>query len=477
MKRIIVFLVLISLGSIYFYGCTSNSQQEKDIKYVFYFIGDGMGFAQAHAAEMYLASKDKSNNFPFLHMNKLPYHNYFSTHAENRYITGSAAAGTAMSTGEKTTINTIGKNSDRSFDLNPISAKTKAAGMKVGIISSVSIDHATPASFYAHQDHRNMYYEIGLDLPKSGFEFFGGGGFRYPDGKNNDKDTNLIAFAQELGYKYITDKTEFLNLKPGNEKYLIINEKLDEGAAIPYSIDQNENDISLKNLISKAIELLDNEKGFFIMLESGKIDWACHQNDAVATIHDVIAFDEAIKVAMDFYEKNPNETLIIVTTDHETGGMALGNRLTGYDSDYALIDYQTASMDVLVEKLDAIENLTYEKALSFLKQELSLDDTVAQLKLTDYDHKRLLKAYNAKIDIKSVVDKYEAYDLYGGYDPFIVEALRVFNGKIGISFATWAHTGIPVPLKYVGIDPQKIVGHMDNTDLSKLLEDRLKLNQ
>jgi alkaline phosphatase len=477
MRKILILTLIVPFIGIFFGGCESEIKQEKEIKYVFYFIGDGMGLAQSHAAELFLAAKDKSNNFPFLNMNRLPYHTYFTTHAKNRYITGSAAAGTAMSSGEKTTISTIGKNGDRTQNLNPVSAKAKTNGMKIGIITSVSLDHATPASFYAHQDTRDMYYEIGLDLVKSEFDFLGGGGFRYPNGKNNDADTNIIEYAKSSGYQYINSKSDFQLLHDKTQKHIVVNKNLDAGAAIPYRLDQDETDITLKDLLTKAIELLDNEKGFFVMIEGGKIDWAAHENDAASVIHDVIAMDEAVGVAMEFYNKYPDETIILVGADHETGGMALGNTLSHYETDYDLFDYQKSSMNVLIKEFEEIEKLDYKKAMEFIRNELSLNDTVTRLKLTDYDIKSLKKAYKAYITPKSSFDENEYYDLYSAYNPFIVEALRIFYFKIGVSFTTWSHTGIPVPLRYIGIEPETFYGLTDNTQLPKIIEKELKLNQ
>jgi len=124
-----------------------------------------------------------------------------------------------------------------------------------------------------------------------------------------------------------------MNLNSQAGKILAFNENLDISAAMPYSMDNKENDLELKDIITKAIDVLDNENGFFIMLEGGKIDWACHMNDAAGCIKEVIAFDDAIGVAMKFYKKHPDETVILVTADHETGGLSLGSTLKKYSMD------------------------------------------------------------------------------------------------------------------------------------------------
>ena len=254
----------------------------KSPKYIFYFIGDGMGLSQSNAAEAYLAAISGKNGIQKLEMNKFPYHGFYTTYASDRFITGSAAAGTALATGYKTSINTIGMDASKQKSLQTVAERARDLGYKVGIVSSVSIDHATPASFYAHQPSRNMYYNISLDLSKSNFNYFGGGGFKHPDGdgkldKNNsmanfgmgvdkkieNKLTNAIEIAKERGYRLLNTKEAFNQLKKGDDKIIAIAPRLAGGKALPYAIDQTENDITLSEFTKKGIELLDNKNGFF----------------------------------------------------------------------------------------------------------------------------------------------------------------------------------------------------------------------
>jgi len=149
----------------------ANGIMAQQAKYVFYFIGDGMGFAHIATTEAYLAEINGENGFEKLNFNGFPAVGIATNHAETRLITGSAAAGTSLATGHKTTINTISMDGPRETRLTTIAEEAKKHGLKVGIISSVSINHATPAVFYAHQPLRSNYYEIGLDLINSGFNF------------------------------------------------------------------------------------------------------------------------------------------------------------------------------------------------------------------------------------------------------------------------------------------------------------------
>jgi alkaline phosphatase len=265
-------------------------------KYVFFFIGDGMATAHRVAAEAFL----KSQGGEALIMNQFKAHGVTTTYANDRFITGSAAAATALACGVKTNIGFIGLDPDLS-PVESMAEKAKKKGMRVGIVSSVSIDHATPAGFYAHQPSRNMYHEIAMDLANSNFDYFGGGGFRDPEGKKSKKPLgNALEVAKQNGYKIVNDKAEFMALKEGVGKVIAYNNRLPDGMALPYAIDTEPADIPLVEFTQKGIELLEGPEGFFMMVEGGKIDWGCHANDAATAIKDTIAFDEAIKAGYKF---------------------------------------------------------------------------------------------------------------------------------------------------------------------------------
>jgi len=162
-----------------------------EIKYVFYFIGDGMGANQVLAAEMYRSAiqGEPLGRVQTL-MTTFPYSGHASSYSKSNGITDSAAAGTCLATGTKTKNGMLGLDQD-SARLTTIAEELKAEGWGVGIMTTVSIDHATPAAFYAHVPKRNQYYKIGKQLAKSKFDFFGGAGFHHPQGKHDDKEDNL----------------------------------------------------------------------------------------------------------------------------------------------------------------------------------------------------------------------------------------------------------------------------------------------
>lgn len=370
MKSRILF-ASIMLFNLILTACDDNSQNEglntqpeveyKTPKYVIFLIGDGMATPQINIAEAAMnestfkssydsqtrGTETRAVGLADLNIKKFPIAGMATTYAEDRYITCSAAAATALATGHKTTINTIGMNGNRTQALETMAEKAKKKGMKVGIVSSVSIDHATPACFYAHRPDRNDYEEIGNQLLTSGFDYFAGGSVCWNKRKTLKSAAEYKVEAEKNGYIYIDDKTAFNQLNNQSGKVIatlnVLGSKGDtrDGSAMPYAIDmdiqEEENKITLADFTRKGFELLDNEKGFFMMVESGKIDWACHANDVVSSVFDMIAFDEVIGASLDFYNKHPEETLIVITGDHECGGLTLGFAATDYETAFDLL--------------------------------------------------------------------------------------------------------------------------------------------
>lgn len=447
-------------------------------KYVFLFIGDGMGTAHVALTEAVLASRDGKMTGRQLLMTSFPVASLSMTNAKNRFITGSAAAGTALASGEKTSINTIGMDSARLRPLYSIASRAKAKGMKVGILTSVSIDHATPAVFYAHQPHRNMYYEIGGELVASGFDFFGGGGFKYPRGKNGDRP-DLYESAKAKGFTLINNKEAFHKASSGSLPMMVVNPVVGEDGEMPYQMDQVQGSFTLSEIVRKGIEVLDNPKGFFMMIESGKIDWAAHANDAAAVVGEVLELDKAVAHAYDFYKKHPKETLIIITADHETGGLALGWSATKYETDFKLLDHQKASYDVFEAKIKAYKHRTPATQLNLdsVKRMVAADFGLgAAIKLNPWEEEQLRRAYMASMsDEKMSMLKDENFELYEGYDPVAVTARKILAHKAGASWTTWSHTAIPVPVLVVGAGQQQFNGWMDNTDIPRKIATLLRL--
>lgn len=469
MKKVFFTLLLVLLVSTMFFA--------QGPKYIFYFIGDGMAITQSNAAQLLLSSLNDAET-PKLNMYKFPVQGMTTTHAANAFITDSAAAGTALASGYKTNSGVIGLDPTLSNVLESISERVHNMGWKVGIISTVSIDHATPAAFYAHQASRSSYYEISRQLAESGFAFFGGGDVRYPNGKEGDQE-NIYDYAKENGYTVIKTQEEYEAFdpkNPGTEKVWIINEGVVGGSAMPYSVDQPE-EFDVEDITRTAINYLDNEKGFFLMVEAGKIDWACHANDAAGSIGDTIAFDNAIAAAMEFYRENPEDTLIVVTGDHETGGLTIGFAGTKYSSNPSLIAYQNGSQDAFTAMVSEMkengELNSFEDVLPAVEDFFGLytkGDATAkneELMLTALEVAQLEAAFNQFVNDKDVDDA--AYLLYGYYNPIAITCTHILNNKAGLGWTTYSHTGVPVVTYAMGNGQEMFSGYYDNTDIAKYL--------
>ena len=456
-----------------------NGYAGKKAKYVFFFIGDGMGMPQVNAAEIFKGTLESENK---MHKGKLgftvfPNQGMQTTHSNNTFITESAAAGTALATGQKTNNDILGMDATKTVKLKTMAEMAKEKGMKVGIVSNVSIDHATPGAFYAHEPTRKNYYEIGLALANSGFDYFAGGGLLAPTGSKKDK-ASVFELAKNNGYKLVTTQDAFNNLSKQDGKVFAIAPELAAEAAMPYDIDRSSGQVTLADFTKKGIELLDNSQGFFMMVEGGKIDWSCHANDAATTVRDVLAFDDAINEALKFYAKHPNETLIVVTGDHETGGMTIGFAGTEYETFFSKINKQDTSFEAFDKKIKTYRE-TVDSQYANLNDWLPiLTDEFGLTDLTEYDKTRLNNALAASmVEPKKRVKDPNSSLLYGTYEPFSVTVTHILNQKAGIGWTTYAHTGVAIPVFAQGIGGELFQGYYDNTDIAKKIMNIMGVKQ
>ena len=453
---------------------TAMSVWAEGPKYVFLFIGDGMSVPQRMTAEEY---SRKVGTGP-LAMNAMPYTATTRTCSFDSLVTDSAAAATAIACGEKTKNHYSGVDHDG----KPIYSSAyfaKKAGYKVGILSTVTITHATPAGFYAHRTNRGDYYGISLDLADSGFDFFAGGGLDVKD-KNSKSHKqyaqcgDAYAYAQSKGYRLVKTKEEFLALKPSDGKILT---KFTNGA-LSNTIDADGSQPTLAELVGKAIEMLDCEKGFFIMAEGGRIDWAGHGNDAATNLRDVLALDEAVKVALAFQEKHPDDTLVVVTGDHETGGMSMGFAGTGYAIFMDRLANQTMSAGAFGDKVSKLfkENpdLKFDDVKSLVSQAFGFkfegDPKEDPMVLTKSELADLVKAFDHDVAFhKAKVEENSQYDGEKRY--LFGNACRlVMSHKCGIGWSTGAHTAMPVLTTAKGRCAELFSGFLENADISKRMK-------
>lgn len=238
-------------------------------------------------------------------------------------MTCSAAAGTAIASGHKTNNSRLGTDPDGK-PLKSIASYLHEEGYNVGIMTTVPINHATPGAFYANVNDRNEYYTISRQLTESGFEFFGGSGFYQYKGENGDL-APADEMIEQLGYPVCYGLEEFERTKQITD-HIVFCQESTRGQDPEYYVSDGAEarDIRLAEMLDLCLDFIGEEEPFFIMCEGGNIDWSCHSNKTMSMIYDVLEFEEAVKKAVEFYKRYPEETLIVVTADHETGGLSLG---------------------------------------------------------------------------------------------------------------------------------------------------------
>lgn len=498
--------ILAAIGLLSLSCVTTATETTYPAKYIFYFIGDGMASPQIHATEAYLAAMEADDaeaggvKAVQLYMNQLPVQGMQMSYANDRLITGSAAAGTALACGKKTNIGVIAMDPGATIPYTSLAEQAKARGMKVGIVSSVSIDHATPAVFYAHQPSRNHYQEIDLSLLASPFDYFAGGGFRVNkwDDTHGTTDAERYAWleqeANRNGFVFANTRAEFDALQADNQnpwssvRAIAINPYLDGSNAIPYALNRMQGDvpggayegsITLAEFTAKGIELLDNPNGFFMMVEGGKIDWAAHANDARAAIEDTIAFDDAVKVALDFAREHPQQTLIVVTGDHECGGMTLGFAGTAYDTYFEVLSQQRLAYDDFDSTVFEPYQARHETPPMDIDAEMwqiihdyfGLDGAnlseATEDDVTEHERGLLEAAFDKAMGNGSVNTDEADSLLYGYYNPLSVTLTHLLNRRAGLAWTSYSHTAVPVPVMAQGPRAELFNGYYDNTEVAR----------
>ncbi len=305
-------------------GCTASStigleSERNEAKNIILLIGDGMGLTQVSTVYYY---QDKPSNFSrFRHIGL--HQNMPTSHK----VTDSASGATAFSAGVKTYNGAIGVDQD-TVPVSSILELVAAAGWSTGLVATSSVQHATPASFYAHTTSRAFYEEIARQFVYAPVNFVAGGGLQFF--ANRSDSINYVDSLIHMGFEVNVDELIYYSLNI-NKKYAYL--LADD--ALPKR--QNGRGDFLPVATKMAIHHLSQDKdGFFLMVEGSQIDWGGHANDAEYVIQETLDFDKTIGVALDFAEKNKN-TLVIVTADHETGGLSLSASTVFGQGDYSKI--------------------------------------------------------------------------------------------------------------------------------------------
>lgn len=395
--------------------CTSTYANPR-AKNVILLIGDGMGTNQRLAATSYLGQS--------LHMDG-EIRTIITTHSANSAVTDSAAAATALATGQKTNNGYLSISPDGE-KLTTILEKAAAAGKATGLVATSTITHATPAAFAAHRNNRNDELGVALDFLDNKVDLLLGGGRQLflpiSKGGRRTDGRDLTSEFQTLGYKYLEKTKELESLSSLPALGLFI----DEG--FPYAIENDGSLPTMAQMTKKALELLSqNQEGFFLMVEGSQIDWTCHANDPAATFFEIVAFDEAVAEALRFATDHP-ETLVVVVGDHETGGLKLGEGDPG-----ALRSVRTSSRK-LAQILDADPDRAHE----------------------------LFCEYTGICPLPEELKKLLAGNLEAAISKFLSQ-------QAGLSWSTGGHTKTPLPLTAFGQNAKYFLEAKDNTQVPKLI--------
>ncbi|TFD98304.1 alkaline phosphatase [Jeotgalibacillus sp. R-1-5s-1] len=352
------------------------------------------------------------------------------THSADTEVTDSAAAGTAMATGEKTNNGMISVTPDGE-EIETVLEKAEANGKSTGLVATSTITHATPAVFGSHVASRNDEDSIAPQLLENDVDVLYGGGAKY-------FTDEMMEQAEEMGYSF-AEKAADLEGVSGEEKVL----GLFADDAMATSLDREGTEQpSLAEMTSSAIDVLDqNKDGFFLMVEGSQIDWAGHAHDIGWSMNDTKDFEDAVKEALEFAKKDKNTT-VIIAGDHETGGMSVGDQDL-YDTNLEFVRGITATGDMMAEML----NEDRSNAAEVVEEHTGLvltEEQVAEIQSAEEDR--------VAITINQFVSE---------------EAL--------IGWTTEAHTGVDVPVYAFGPGKDEFAGLLDNTDIAKNIEEVLKL--
>ena len=442
--------------------CFLYAQQAK---YIFFFIGDGMGINQIQMTELYSAELQGNIGVAPLLFTQFPIATIATTYSATNGVTDSAASGTALATGVKARNGCIGVMKDKITSLKSIAVRAREAGCKVGVASSVAINHATPAAFYAHNENRKNYNEIGHDLVVAGFDFYAGADFWSVTPQDS---IGLYELACNNGYTITRGYKEFQKKARTSDKMILFQRtavsKVDS-RTIPYAIDRQKTDLTLSEITRAGINILmkDPEKGFFFMIEGGSIDWACHSNDAATVIHEVQDLDKAIGVAYEFYQQHPDETLIVVTADHETGGLGLG---TGsYELNLGVLSNQKISEREFSKVLNHLRkksngNVSWDIVKKSLSENFGF---WKKIQLTLQQEDRLKKTYESSfINNTGLVESEYQKD-----EAVAAEAKKIINEIALVDWISKGHSASFVPVFALGAGAEDFQSRTDNAEIAR----------
>lgn len=443
-------------GGMMLVACTFSAWSATP-KYIFYFIGDGMGVAPAMAAVTYARNVLGQEELSL--MMTFPYTGLALTYSASSDVTDSAAAGTALATGYKTNNSMLGMTPD-SVPVYSIAKTFKDAGYGVGLVTNVAADDATPGAFYAHVPKRYYSDQIDRQFIDSKFDFLAGAALTGLYDRNG-KSNGIIEEYEKNNIKIIHSPKD-VDL---SKRMVLLQENPFQSGNTGYMIDSIPGMMTLPDMTQACLDYLTQKTpdGFFMMVEGGNIDHALHGNDALTAITEIYNFNDALQLAYNFMQAHPEETLIVVTADHDTGGISVGNNLNGYVAHFDVLKHQKMSKEMFSDICKNLLNEGNPGGWQAMQQLLSEKFGFGkEIPLTEAEMGALEKLYRQVFEEKSSeVEK----SLYNDFNAFASAVFRTLSNKAAVGWTTGHHTGNPVGVYSVGAGAENFSRVFDNIEL------------
>jgi len=426
-------------------------QAREDIRNIIILIPDGMSPGGITLARWYKSYNENTDSFDptvTLALDEMAsgvIRTYWQTSSVLGAITDSAPAGTAFATGHKTNDKHIAVNGDEEkYPLATILEGARGIGKATGLISTSNVQHATPAAFSSHYFDRSRYDILSEQQAHQGIDVLFGAGSAYLAAEDRKDKEDMIEIVKAKGYQYITTAAEMNSLAIGPVWGMFAK------GAMAYEMDREQianSEPSLAQMTEKAIELLNqNEKGFFLMVEGSNVDWAAHANDPVGVVSDVLAFDAAVEVALDF-AKADGSTLVLAVTDHNNGGVTLGDRET--DGSY--------SKDPVSRFIGPL-----------LKAKLTGEGIEHKLNAERTNIAEVMETWFGVTDLSDEeIEEIKA----AGAGSMNYAVGPIISRRANLGWTTGGHTGEDVTFYSYAPGNARIWGTLDNTDVAKIASD------
>lgn len=437
-------------------------------KYVFYLIGDGMGINEVRGTEIYnQATGNGPAEVNFFHF---PVRTFVNTNSATSLVTDSAAAGTALATGTKTYNNAMGVGMDK-LPLSNLTEWASSKGFGCGVCSSVGVNHATPAAFYAHTEDRNSYETITEQLIAADQVSFAAGSALLNEKRKTGHDSAYLEnLVKEAGIAVVYGKEGIANTDMAGLQQRVLCLDVPGGSSdLTAAINRRGGETELTDFVKAGIDYLYGHfagKGFFFMIEGGAIDHHGHNDDAAADFWEVNDFAKSIDAVLAFYDQHPDETLIVITADHETGGLMLGaGQYEMHPERLAAQKYDQGYLNNAFRKLSEDGNVpSWEDVKNFFKENLGLWDAIRMRP----DQEASLKAmYDRQFARKEGEETVRT--LYSSNSRIVAEAMLVAAKSAGYGWSYGCHSGSPVGLYVKGCCAEEFLKCTDNTDIPNMI--------